>query len=228
MNLSPDPWIWIAALLTLAVFSFLYKENPFYRAAEYLFVGVSNGYFISFTWHNVAVPVLVNPLRTATTQATQEGLSGGLFNPVNEANFLLIIPAFIGFLYVTRFFPRVSWLVRIPIAFYLGYYMGLAIPTILEAQVLRQIRGTILTPASFSSWTTGLWAVIVLVGVVCTIIYFFFSKEHKGALGVASKIGIIFVMVGFGASFGYTVMARVALAIGRMIFLLRDWLGVVH
>lgn len=228
MNLSPDPWVWIAAFLTLAIFSFLYKENPFYRVAEYLFVGVSNGYLISLMWHNVAVPVLVNPLKAATAQVGEEGLSPGLFNPANEANFLLLIPMFIGLLYLTRFFRRVSWLVRIPIAFYLGYYMGLSIPTILEASVLRQIRGTILTPESFSNWVSGLWAVIVLVGVVCTIVYFFFSREHKGALGAASKVGIVFVMVGFGASFGYTVMARIALAIGRMIFLLRDWLGIIY
>jgi hypothetical protein len=228
MNISPDPWVWIAALLTVGIFSFLIKENPFYRVAEHLFVGVSNGYFIAFMWHNVAVPVLVNPLRDATAQAAEGGFSPALFNPVNEANFLLIIPMFIGFLYLARFFPKVSWLVRIPIAFYLGYYMGLSIPTILEANVLRQIRGTVLTPDSFSSWVGGLWAVVVLVGVVCTIIYFFFSREHKGALGVASKVGIVFVMVGFGASFGYTVMARIALAIGRMLFLFRDWLGIIH
>ena len=43
MNISPDPWVWIAALLTVAIFSFLIKENPFYRVAEHLFVGVSNG-----------------------------------------------------------------------------------------------------------------------------------------------------------------------------------------
>jgi hypothetical protein len=173
------------------------------------------------------VPVLANPLRDATAQAARDGVSPSLFNPINEANFLLIIPMFIGFLYLARFFPKVSWLVRIPIAFYLGYYMGMSIPAVLEASVLRQIRGTVLTPDLFSSWVGGLWAVVVLVGVVCTIIYFFFSREHKGALGVASKVGIVFVMVGFGASFGYTVMARIALAIGRMLFLLRDWLGVV-
>jgi len=228
MNLSPEPWIWIAALLTIAIFSFLIKENPFYRVAEHLFVGVSNGYFIAFMWHNVAIPVLVNPLRTATSQVAEEGLSRGLFNPVNEANFLLLIPTFIGLLYLARFFPQVSWLVRIPIAFYLGYYMGLSIPAILEANVLRQISGTMLTRASFTDWVNGMWGVVVLAGVVCTIIYFFFSREHRGALGAAARVGIVFVMVGFGASFGYTVMARISLAIGRMLFLFRDWLGIVR
>jgi len=60
------------------------------------------------------------------------------------------------------------------------------------------------------------------------LIYFFFSAEHKGALGGTAKLGIWFLMVAFGASFGYTVMARISLLIGRMQFLLGDWLRLIH
>jgi hypothetical protein len=35
-------------------------------------------------------------------------------------------------------------------------------------------------------------------------------------------------MVAFGAAFGYTVMARISLLIGRMQFLLGDWLHLMH
>jgi hypothetical protein len=58
-------------------------------------------------------------------------------------------------------------------------------------------------------------------------VYFFFSKEHKGILKPISRFGIFLIMIGFGASFGLTIMGRVALAIGRIIFLLHDWLGLV-
>ena len=73
-----------------------------------------------------------------------------------------------------------------------------------------------------------LWAIISFVGVICTVFYFFFSREHKGALRLASQTGVVYLMVGFGASFGYTVMARMSLLIGRLQFILRDWLGVIH
>lgn len=56
---------------------------------------------------------------------------------------------------------------------------------------------------------------LVVVGVCSGVIYFFFSKKHVGALGVVSKVGIAFLMMSFGASFGYTVMGRISLAIGR-------------
>ena len=71
-------------------------------------------------------------------------------------------------------------------------------------------------------------SVIIFIGVMCTLSYFYFSKEHKGILGVTSRIGIVFVMIGFGAAFGYTVMARVSLLIGKVQFLLGDWLGIIQ
>ena len=93
--------------------------------------------------------------------------------------------------------------------------------------MLRQLQGTIITPQSFVNRLEGLWAVIILIGVICTLVYFYFSKEHKGILKPVSRLGIMFIMIGFGASFGYTVMARVSLLIGRIQFLLGPWLGLI-
>ena len=45
--MSIDAGTWVAALLTLALFSFLYKENPVFRFAEHLLVGVSAGYYLA-------------------------------------------------------------------------------------------------------------------------------------------------------------------------------------
>ena len=67
----------------------------------------------------------------------------------------------------------------------------------------------------------------MILGVITTLVYFFFSKEHKGLLGKTASVGIWFIMIAFGASFVYTVMARISLLIGRMNFLLYDWLGVI-
>jgi hypothetical protein len=57
--------------------------------------------------------------------------------------------------------------------------------------------------------------------------YFYFSKEHKGLYGKFSNVGVWFMMIGFGASFGYTVMARLSLLIGRLQFLLGDVMGLI-
>ena len=65
---------------------------------------------------------------------------------------------------------------------------------------------------------------LILIGFITVLSYFFFSAAHRGLHGLSARIGIWFLMVAFGASFGYTVMARVSLLIARMQFLLRDWL----
>ncbi len=66
--------------------------------------------------------------------------------------------------------------------------------------------------------------IIIVTGVVCGLVYFFFSKAHTGVVGGAANVGITLLMVAFGASFGYTVMARISLLIGQTQFLLFEWL----
>ncbi len=212
MILAHDPWIWIGAILTLAIFSFLYRDNPLYKTAEHIFVGVANGYAVTFYWHRILWPVL--------------------FQPLFRGRLVLIIFLILGLLYFTRFIPKISWLVRIPIGITIGYYTGLSIPAGIETYIIRQVQGTILTPANFSRWHAGawgiLWSVILFIGVLCVVSYFYFSREHKGVLKVSSRIGVIFIMTGFGAAFGYTIMGRISLLIGRLQFLLGDWLGIIR
>jgi len=59
---------------------------------------------------------------------------------------------------------------------------------------------------------------------VSALVYFYFSKEHTGVVGGVARLGIWFLMVSFGAAFGFTVMARISLLIGRMEFLINDWI----
>jgi hypothetical protein len=208
MNLAHSFWIWIGAFLTFCIFSFLYKDNPLYRFAEHLFVGVSVGYSISISYHNVLYPDLIVPL-------------------FKHGQLLNIVPLLFGLCYFARFIPQVSWLIRLPMGLVLGFGAGAAIPATLQANIIKQIQGAVLTPNIFDRVDLFVWALISFVGLICTVIYFFFSKERKRTTKFAADIGIIFLMVGFGASFGYTVMARISLLIGRFQFLLRDWLGII-
>jgi len=217
MHVSTSFLTWVAAILTLGIFSFLWKDNPFYKFCEHLFVGVSVGYSISVTWYNSVYPDLFTPLFISP------------FSTVSLVRkLMLIIPLILGLCYFCRFIPKVSWLIRFPMAFVLGWAAGVAIPAYFQTNIIKQMQGTFLTPGVFARWDVALWALISFIGVVCSVFYFFFSREHKGALKVASETGIVFLMVGFGASFGYTVMARMSLLIGRLQFLLRDLLGVIQ
>jgi len=207
--------IWVAALLTLCIYSFLYKDNPFYKVAEHLFVGVSAGYGIVRTYYDGFIPYVYQPLKDAY---------GGQY-----AEFAVIIPLLIGILFFTRFIPRYSWLVRYPIVFLLGIGMGIGIPLSMQGYIFRQMHGTLSPFGIFSQMGAFdiFSAVLMLIGVICTLTYFFFSVEHRGPVGIISKIGIIFLMIGFGSAFGNTVMGRVALLIERFDFLLTKWLHIL-
>ncbi len=236
MAVATDFWTWVAALLTLAILSFLYNDNKLYRASEHLYIGVANGYSIVLTWYNVVVPYMVDPLVGAGRIVREHGFFKAFFqsgelnvlNPYHESNFFIILPMMVGALYITRFIPKLSWLVRIPIGISMGYYTAISIPASFKASIVRQLEASILTRTDFDSWWVLFYGLFIFVTTIATLIYFFFSAEHKGILKPISNIGILTVMVGFGASFGFTVMARISLAIGRFIFLFRDWLGMVH
>jgi len=119
-----------------------------------------------------------------------------------------------------RLSPKIGWIARWPLAFTVGSSAGLYFITYFQSNAMSQLEHTILPLNSFNN-------LVLIVGTVTGIIYFYFSKEHKGIFGGAAKVGIYFLMITFGASFGYTVMSRMSLLIGRIDFLFGTWLGLV-
>ena len=200
---------WVATGLTLLIFSFLYKDNPLFKLAEHLYVGVSVRYTIVKAYDTVLVHLVVKPI-------------------VEQGEISLLIPVAIGMLMLTRYVPKAAWMSRYAFAFIVGMGAGLAIPRTISSFILKQIEDTIrpllslagsdgitfsmnlLNPAS------NLNAIIILLGVTSVLFYFFFSIEHAGVGKAVARTGVIFLMISFGAAFGYTVMARMSLLIGRL------------
>jgi len=201
--------IWAAAFLTLSLYSFLYRDNPFYKFAEHLLVGISVGFLIVIAYMDTVVPKIIDPLFV-------------------HKSWLTIIPVVLGLLMFTRFSSKHSWMSRPALALYIGFGAGVFIPANMQSYILAQIKATISPFAQVISIGTALNAVIILVGLITTLFYFYFSKKHEGMFGKMTKIGIYFLMIFFGTTFGFTVMARISLLIGRTTFLLRDWLHLIE
>jgi hypothetical protein len=210
MNVATDPYVWIAAILTLAVFSFLYKDNALFCFAEHLLVGLSTGYLICTFWHNVLVPELFHPL-------WQHGLGH---------QWHLFGAAALCFFWTCKYIKKLDDLFRFALAFWVAIDMGMAIPTQMESQVLAQVASTI-GLSLHGSLDVIIGNAVLVMGTVAALTYFFFSKAHRGVVGGTAKVGVWILMIGFGATFSYTIMSRVYVLIGRVLFLLRDWLGVV-
>ena len=238
--------IWIGVFLTLSIFSYLYDDNPFYKAAEHLFIGVSAGYVAVLSFWQQIQPNLFGRLWPKVT----EGETLSFFNKIwywvyealntittgfgilersifpeggikgFEADFTYLIPLILGLLRLMRLVPKFGWMARWSIAYIVGVTAGLKIYAFLSSDVLSQISASSIDFTA--GWGTIINSIIVLVGTLTGLIYFFFSKEHTGTIGKLSRIGIYFLMIKFGASFGFAVMGRISLLIGRFNSLIKS------
>lgn len=210
--------IWLGVYFTFSIFSFLYKDNPFYKVAEQIFVGLSAGYWFVYTIYSILIPNLFDPLLNDFS-----------------TGWIKLFPAILGIMMLLRLFPKTVWISRYPIAVTIGTTSGLAFIKYLKSDVIMQLTETIMNPvkaimndpSKTDNWIISIGQVLLIVGTITGVIYFYFSKKHEGLFGGTAKVGIYFLMINFGAAFGLTAMARVSLLIGRLQFLLGDWLGII-
>ena len=210
--------IWIGAIVTICCFSFLLKDNPLYRFVEHLFVGVSAGYYLStVAFHQFLKPNVFAKIMPKTF---------GIMNQAPE--YILIIPLILGLMMLFRFSAKLSWVSRYTVAFVMGVSTGITVVTSVEQYLIPQFLKAVVPLFVQNNIGQSLSNMVLVIGTIACLFYFFFSKEHKGPLyGNVAKVGILFLMISFGASFGATVMGRVSLLIGRFQFLLHDWLGAI-
>jgi len=203
--------IWLAAFLTFCIFSFLYRDNPFYKLAEQIFVGLSAGYGLIYVIYTTLIPNLFARLLT--------DFSG---------NLILLIPFALGLMMLTRIVPKTQWISRYPLSIVIGTSAAISLLRYLKSDLISQVGATMINPFATSSVHEIFGNLMVIIGTLCGVYFFYFSKKQEGLARIPSKIGVYFLMVSFGATFGYTVMARVSLLIGRLEFLLKDWLHIIN
>lgn len=219
--------LWLAAFFTLAVFSFLAGDNPAYKFTESIVIGVSAGYWMVVAFWETLVPKLLANLAPDMVKAwCMPNLEGGAFNPI------ALIPLGLGIMLLSQLTPLGRHVGRWPLAFVIGTFAGLKMVSHVESDIIEQVRATMLPlvafedDGSFAAWAS-IRNVLIIVGVLCTLAYFVFSVEHKGAVGRAARVGVWFLMITFGSAFGFTVMGRIALLAARFEFLFIDWLWLI-
>ncbi len=90
----------------------------------------------------------------------------------------------------------------------------------ITANFVAQIEGTVSLPIVGAATSLDAFnSILIIVGVITALSFFFFTWEHTGALGISTRIGRYFLMATFGSFYGGTVMARMSLFIGRLRFL---------
>jgi len=211
--MNPEIYVlWAAVIATLAVYSILYRENPVSRLFEHVFVGLSAGYMLAITW--------------------TQNLEGRWWNPmVHQRLWYWIFAPVVGALFYLIYSRRLVWLARLVMGLFFGTAAGTFFREffpLYSPQLYRSFKP--LVASRSVGWGEVIlhnWIFVVILFTVMS--YFFFSIPHEGRAGRVlartSLLGRWFLMIAFGAMFGNTVMARLSLFIGRVQYLLYDWIG---
>ena len=178
----------LGVIFGMAVLSFSFKPNPIHRIVESLFIGASAGYL----------------LVTNFNRAYTSGIAPIPKDP------LLIIPLILGVLMYFRLSKKIAWLSNYPLAFLTSIGIGISIRTIVETDILKQIKSTALPLIVSNSAIETFSNLVIGVSVPTVITYFFYTREHKGVLGISSKAGMAFMMIAFGTAIANSFLSRVS------------------
>ena len=201
LNIVQQLGVWMAVFLTLMVLSFLYKENPFFRLAEYLTVGLSAGYSFAAA------------LRLFANQS---------LSPIFvDHSYDFIIPLALGAMFYLQFSKKYSYLYRFPLSLAIGYGLGVTVWSVMQTYFVEQIKAAII-PIGAADPLTTMNNLILVAGTILSLSYFLLSREQKGGWGKFTKAGKYMILIALGAVFGSTVQGRMALLIQRIQFLVGD------
>jgi hypothetical protein len=218
----------ISFLFTLLVFSYVIGDNPFFRMAVYVFVGVSSGYIAVVTWWQVIMPRLVYPLLSAAA-------SGDIINPVIITPLGIVLLAALMLI-----FPRQAGMGRLVLAFLVGVGAAVTLTGALGGTLIPQVVGTINAFDMNAAALRGIGfieaavnGVVILAGTIFTLAYFHFGARQKtdgsirrlGLIEALAWGGRIFIGIALGAVFAGVYAAALTSLIERISSLINFILG---
>jgi hypothetical protein len=205
--------VWVAALLTLAVLSYILGDNPLFRLAQYLFVGVAAGYAAALAWNHVLWP------RALLLLSDPVGYwYYGLF-------FLL------GLMLLARGVGAITVLGNLPLGVLFGTGAGLALGGTLTGTLVPQVGATML-PLSGVGWASAVNRLLLALGTIATLSAFHFTSRGKralgrvvqGAIGLLGGIGRKVIVIAFGALLAGALFTFFTVLRSRIDFLYFEWL----
>ncbi len=216
----------LAGIATLAIYSFLYRENIFYRSFEHIFIGIATAWGLVKVCEDFLWPRIYRSMFGYEVLHLPDGTQ---FGEYQSWYLWYLIPALFSLLYYTMYSSKYRHLAQLVISFQLGCAGGFAFKGIF-VELMPQIYDSF-RPLYFSrdmsqeALFLSLSNVFFLVTLFSAFMYFFFtfrSSESKTVQKI-STLGRLLMMACFGATFGSTMMARMALLVERLDFLSNTW-----
>lgn len=206
MELASVIQIWMAALFTIWIYSIAFRDNSFFKFAEYTFVGAAAGHSLVYGVENIR-------------KVGWSNLVGG--------NLLYILPFLLGIILYARYHPQYFWLSRYPLAIMVGLGIGLSMRAVVTSEFIAQIQSTAKVQILGVADPITLLSNIIFIVLVLTTVYFFLftiPAAHEGSLSIIPRIARYGMMAAFSYSFANTVLSRYNMIFGRLDFLYSSWI----
>ncbi len=194
-------------VLTLFVFSYAWGDNPLFRFAVHLFIGVAAGYAVILTIYNVILPQLIFPF---FSDNRQEMVLAAIY----------LIPAA---LILTKISPHLSALGTPSMAILVGVGAAAAVGGAIVGTLFPQVSVSI----TLFDHQNVPNAIFILIGTLTTLVYFQFTTRktadqdtsRQQTTRVFGWIGQAFIAITFGSLFAGVYMAALSALIERFTFL---------
>jgi len=188
----------LGTFLIFSTLSMLWKDNVFFRVGQMAVMGSSIAHFILLNMQNVYNNALT---------------------PLLSGDVLMVFPLALGLMMYSRLNKSTAWLARYPSSVLVGIGTGVMVAGTVSGQVLDQIAVTmtdVLAADLFS--IAGMNAMIIAVGVVTSITFFVFTKEHTGVVGNSAMRGRKFLMISLGANWSGELVWYLTQLVGRLMY----------
>ncbi|MEM9951837.1 MAG: hypothetical protein AAFV93_06415 [Chloroflexota bacterium] len=197
----------ISLVLTLIVFSYLLDDNPLFRLAVSLFIGLAAAFTVTVTLQSVILPVF----------------NSGFFNGVDVDAGLFVFALILTILLLLKPFRSL----RILTNFSLGFLIAVGV----AVSIIGAISGTLIPLVSatadidMSGNITNLISQIILViGVITSLMYFNYSARQNetgeivrgSTMQVIAGIGQGFIVITLGALYGAAILTSLTILTGQL------------
>ncbi len=194
----------IGLILTLLIYSYIWGDNPLYRLAVHILVGVSAAYAAVIIVQQIFLPIYRE-----------------LLTPGSSDSFIWLIPIVLGLLLLLKRLPRLSWMGRGTMALMIG--VGAAV------SLLGALTGTLWPQMTAVHSGSPILNLIIAFLTIATLITFQFTGRTSGEgewirpwwqqMGLV-HIGQAVIIITFGALFAAVLNTSLILLIERISFFL--------
>jgi hypothetical protein len=199
---------WVAALATIAVWSYLVGSRRIFVLMQHLLAGLATGYLVLLAIRDVLLPRLAVPL---VEQADER---------------VLLVPALllVGMLVAASWLPRP---VVAPVAaIVVGGIAAFALGGAVVGTILPQIAAALPTTRAASPDLAG---EVISLAITSLVLLAFLHGAPRGRLTTrGASIGRWLLVGGIGGWLGFLLVSRLSLLVDRVAFLLGDWLTVLR